>query len=287
MCIRDSFLILCFTLGGTSQLLLSYKLPIYLLSLCLIVFALTLPAQCKYTSVLSKTFILLLAFFMLHVSYLIPLPASIWALLPGRDIIKSGFEIIETPLPWLPLSLTPENTILACLHFLPAFAVWLTVIRSATYQEIRNSFTTIVWFGAFASIVGIVQLMLEGSSLYIYEISHFGSAVGFFSNSNHQATFLTMVLPFAFIMMLKTSSDRDFDEFKKMVTGLAFFIILLSGIMLTQSLAGYGLAIFVIGLSLIALRTSIHSKLKHAVILSAVFLPVSYTHLTLPTIYSV
>lgn len=256
------FLSLCLILGGTSQAVFGYKLTLYLISLAMLGLALSMPLKRPVNRLFTFPFLIFLAFFILHLLYLIPLYPNVWADLPGRQTIVNGFEVLGSSLPILPLSITPEKTLLTLLSFLPIFAVWVTVSLSASKKEIRNVFPTLLGVGAISVIIGFLQLATEGTSFYLYEISHFSSSVGFFSNSNHQAILLVMLLPFAIHYSLRTSRYEYREVFKRRAIGLSLIIVFLAGIMLTRSVAGY-ILVFISGLlSLLALKKTSSINIK-------------------------
>jgi len=266
----SAFLLLCLVLGGTSQALFSLKLPVYLLSLLMIGVALSLPMRRPFQSLFSLPFYVLILFFIGNIIYLIPLPVSLWTALPGRDIVVKGFDVLGASPPWLPISLTPEKTQISLLAFLPVIAIWLTVTISASKKEIKNTFASILFFGAFSVFLGFLQLTID-DAFYIYDVTHIGSLTGFFANSNHQAIFLVMILPFALYFTLKTSKYEGREALKRRTVGLSLIILFLVGIMLTRSIAGYILSGVTIALSLYTLRTVSFLDLKKLTAISAVF----------------
>lgn len=266
------FLAACFVLGGTSQAIFGFKTPLYLLSLALIGSVFSMRLKNPLGSLLTFPFIIFLTFFITHIISLIPLPSTIWSILPGRENIVKGFTILEAPLPWLPLSLTPEKTQLALLNFLPAFAIWFTVALSASEKELRNTFNCILFFSAISVFLGFLQLSIGNNVFYFYDVSHFGSATGFFSNSNHQAIFLVMALPFALHFGLKTSRFNDSEVFKRRAIGLTLIVLLFVGIMLTKSIAGYILAIMISIISLYTLKNVTSLNMKPILIIAIILI---------------
>src|SRR5262249_37950794 len=59
---------------------------------------------------------------------LIPLPLTVWTLLPGRDVIAETYALIGRPQPSSPITLTPDATWLGALALLPAVAIFISVL---------------------------------------------------------------------------------------------------------------------------------------------------------------
>ena len=129
------FLLLCFIFGGTSQDIVAPKLGLYLISLLAIGYCLTvLNRESKFWDLKSMNMILG-AFFIAHVVYLIPLPPGIWSHLPGRDFIVQGYQTLQVDLPWLPLSIAPEKTYFSLFDFLPPLALILMIGTCLLYTS--------------------------------------------------------------------------------------------------------------------------------------------------------
>ena len=140
------FLVLCLILGGTSQNIVTPKLPLYLYSLFMI--GISMSALNKNSRLWKLKPILLIwsLFFCVHILYLIPLPPSLWGSVGGREIITQGFELLETPLPWLPLSVTPEKTFFSLFDFLPTLAIILRMGTVVNGQEFSRALWTLGGF---------------------------------------------------------------------------------------------------------------------------------------------
>jgi O-antigen ligase len=93
----------------------------------------------------------------------------------------------------------------------------------------------------------------EVSSWYLYSETNEGRAVGFFANSDHMATLLVVTVPFlaAIVASAKSASMQRYSAIVAVVAGFA--IVVLVGLVLNGSLAGYGLALPVIAASALIL----------------------------------
>ncbi len=241
----SAFLILCLTLGGTSQDIVAPKLPLYILSLCVIAWGVIRIKNGDYIGKLKIPFLLLSLLFLASLLYLIPLPPSIWTTLPGRKNIVQGFELLSMAPPWLPLSVTPETTLFSMFDFLPPFALLMMVGVFASRREINLALRAVLIFAVFTVFLGVAQLSGLNESLYFYKFTNHGTAVGFFSNANHQASFLLMTLPIAAVISVNSVQKSLEDNFLTVLSMLAFFTLLI-GVFLTSSVAGYGLAVYVL-----------------------------------------
>lgn len=240
------FLVLCLILGGTSQDIVTPKLPLYLISLIFIAWSLIKLNRDSRLWKLKALVIFACVFILLNILYLIPLPPSLWTGLPGRDVIRVGYEALGMDLPWLPLSLTPEKTLFSMFDILPPLAMLLIIGVLASMRELRIAILIIVGFAVFTVLIGLFQISGISEYLYFYDFTNNTVAVGFFSNANHQASFLLMVLPFSLgssVMLSRTPRTNTGNSNIAFGLGAMALVIILIGIILTGSVAGYLLAV--------------------------------------------
>lgn len=133
--------------------------------------------------------------FILAGFHLIPLPPSIWQALPGRDIIVGVDAAVGIKDAWRPLTMTPTqgwNALFAL--FVPLAALLMAIQLSG--KNLRRLALPILILGALSGVIGIFQSAGDPhGALYFYRITNNGSAVGLFSNRNHQAVFLVTLFP--------------------------------------------------------------------------------------------
>ena len=67
---------------------------------------------------------------------LVPLPPSIWTALPNRQPSVEAFELLGKPVPWMPISVSPEATWLSALSLIPPIAIFLATLL-LSYRERR------------------------------------------------------------------------------------------------------------------------------------------------------
>jgi len=239
-------LVACVVLGGTAQSVLTYKLPLYIISLLFIGQVLSFGVR-EPLSKLTRTPIIISAiFFALFILNLIPLPPSIWTHFAGRSHIVDGFNAINTELPWLPISLTPEKTLFSLFDFIPIIAVILIMTLSANRGELKKSQFTIIALATFTALLGLLQTLAGPESFRLYENFTPGFGVGVFTNANHQATFLAMALPLALYITAHSEKNIGWHNDIKLsqIFGAFSTIIIIMGIFLSGSSAGYALLLF-------------------------------------------
>jgi O-antigen ligase len=175
---------------------------------------------------------------------LVPLPPAVWTHLGGRQFIADGFRDLGIPLPWLPVSLAPYQTINALLGAIPPMAVLLGLLRARGKQE---AVAALAILAATIAGIGLSALQLSsggGSSpFYLYPETNFGAGVGFFANANHMASLLLVAIPFLAALMASTRKLNIERYTAAMAVAIAAALLILVGLALNGSLAGYGLII--------------------------------------------
>lgn len=184
---------------------------------------------------LRTLLLLVVAFAVMLLLQLIPLPYPIWSALPGRRPIVEAFALAAAGTPWLPISLTPDTTIAALLSLLPATAMILAV-ANATHIGRRNAIACLLGVAILSVLLGCLQRAggVE-SPLYAYAFTNRGSAVGLFANRNHLGTLMLCALPF--VAALARHNPRIMPRVMAGIGGL----VIASGAILTGSRASVGL----------------------------------------------
>lgn len=173
---------------------------------------------------------------------LIPIPPGLWAQWPGHAAAAQGLKDAGIPIGWRAISLAPMMTAGHALALIPPFAIFLAALTLRERE--RTLLALIVIVGALLSLaIGAAQIAGDESSpLYFYDPTNLGSAVGLFSNRNHQAALLVACLPFA---ALWVQLGRNAGRFKVllMTAALAIFLITIIGLVIVKSRAGVFLLI--------------------------------------------
>ncbi len=179
-------------------------LGLQLASLTLIVLALWRPPALTRGEIIA---VAALALFPLV--YLIPLPLGLVGELPGRevylDVWRTAFG--EDGLPASArLSLVPPETAAAWLVILIPVGVFLAV-RSLAARQLTLLVGVLLAVTAVQAIIGLMQFGdSRDSPLYFgMDFTHFGSAVGTYTNRNHLAGLIEMALPITLALLFFTA----------------------------------------------------------------------------------
>lgn len=178
----------------------------------------------------------------LAVVHLVPLPASLWQSLPGREIIVEIDRAAGLDPIWRPLAMDPPAAQNAFWSLSVPFAALVLAVQLDAGAH-RRVLVAVMCMGLLSAIMAVFQLLGDPrSGLYLYRITNNGSAVGLFANRNHQAVFLSSLLPLAAAWI----STRPFyrsapssPSFKLPILGFLSLAVLLTVLILvTGSRAG-------------------------------------------------
>lgn len=140
-------------------------------------------------------FLLLGACIALPLIHLVPLPPGLWSSLPGREAMVEASQAAGLPLDWRPLSLVPTRTWNAFYSLLVPLAV-LVLLARVSVEDRARLLPLVLALGLIDAILSVLQLVgAPDGPLYFYRITNNGAAVGLFSNRNHNAIFLLLLLP--------------------------------------------------------------------------------------------
>jgi len=237
------YLLLCLLLGGASAAGFIANFMLQIASLPLIGWAIWQMVQERPSTQIRAPLGLLAIFLVIALLQLVPLPPALWTVLPGRSAVVQGYRLLGVPLPWLPLTLAPDVALSSILWLLPAFASLLGVVVLGAFRG-RGIATAIVAVTLASVAIGALQV-IGGSSAYLYRVTNYGVAVGFFANANHNATLLLVCMPFLAALqatLLKRSGSQRSASAIRLLVGAAYAIILV-GLLINSSLAGIGLGV--------------------------------------------
>ena len=172
---------------------------------------------------------------------------------PDRAEAASGLAQLGLDAGRLRLSLAPERSVIALLAFLAPLAGFCLIARLKWSRGAQMLKWSVPILGALSAVFGLVQIFLDSSGeYYLYEFTSKNLPAGFFSNVNHQASFLLMCLPF--IAVLASELYRDWEggdeETALALLLLVLFLLILTGIFGAGSVAGYLLLVPVLFLSI-------------------------------------
>lgn len=238
-----AYLFLCLVLGGSAQGVWQNAL-LQLLGVAIIAWAAATRLQEPLALPARHLLLIVLAAIAVVIVQLVPIPASMWAS-GARAPLAVSMRLLTDAVPATPLSLAPFATVAALLALIPAIAMFCATVALGAYRP--RLLAAALFAGALLGILlGALQVASSDpaqSAWYLYPDTNLGSAVGFFANSNHMATLLVTCLPFlaALLAAGRTAKLQQYSGLVGMVAGGAIVIVV--GIALNQSMAGYGLAL--------------------------------------------
>ncbi len=248
------YVILCLVLGGASREGAVANAVLQIIGIALILWAMldrTLPAmprEGRWLCWIGGGFVALI------LVQLVPLPPSLWAMLPGRTAIANGFDLMGMARPWAAISLSPDRTIISALGLIPPAAILCLMFKQPA-RGMRYLLPALTGFLILSVLLGVGQVLPQaGQALYPYERTNYGSMVGLFANANHMATLLLVMIPLgtAMVAMRGRVSFQSRDQMRLVVLAGSIGLIAI-GIFGTGSDAGKGLAIPVLIASLLLL----------------------------------
>jgi len=187
--------------------------------------------------------ILLAAAFALGLAQLAPVPPELWTAFAGREAVVQGYAAAGLPLPWLPMSLTPDQTRAAVMGLIPPTAVFAALLTLNARSRL--------WLAAVAVVCAIASMLLGmaqlaggvESPLRFYEVTDAHAAVGFFANRNHQGALLAVSLPLLAAVAVASPAQRGPQGALRAVLGFAVAGTLVVGVAAAMSRAGAILAV--------------------------------------------
>lgn len=189
--------------------------------------------------------LVILAWMLLALLQLVPLPNGLWSALPGRQTVAEAAALMGVEGQSRPLSLVPGrtwNTFFAL--FVPLAAIGMVAVQSPSYR--RMAIHVLVAAGLISAVVGVTQA-LAGGGIAFYQISHRGYPVGLFANKNHQAVLLLWLMITA-CFIAATTDPRRFSASAIAGGAMGALLVLFPLMILTGSRAG-----LVLGLPTLAL----------------------------------
>lgn len=180
---------------------------------------------------------------------LIPLPPQLWLSLPGHARYAEAVALAGGGA-WHPLSLSPNLTLNSLVALLVPLAA-LTGYAAIRPDQRASLLPALIVAGCASAILGVVQLSLGNDSFaYLYQVSHPWSPNGFFSNRNHQAALLAMLLPMLAVWVRMPAADAQRRR-TRFWTAILIGLFLVPVQLTTGSRAG--IALTLVGLAGVAL----------------------------------
>jgi O-antigen ligase len=250
--IAPAYLFICLLLGGSAQGIWQ-NMVLQLAGVAILAWAATAYVEEGLPSAAKPPLFLGAAGIAFVILQLVPVSPALWAH-GARSRIAEGFALLGRPVPPMPMSVTPYESLSTLLSFIPPLALFCAIARARAY---RPSWLAIALLaGTVAGILlGALQVSsaADASPWYLYQDTNRGAAVGFFANANHMATLLVIGLPFAAALAASGSSTSVQRHSAVVMILAAVALLLIVGIFLNHSLAGYALAVPVIAASTLIL----------------------------------
>lgn len=146
--------------------------------------------------------------------HLVPLPPSIWASLPGRDLAREAGEVAGIAQPWRPLSLIPWRGWNSLFAALVPLAALVLAIRCTARQ--REHLLKAVLILVAASMLWAIAQVASGyaSSLSLYRITNPASPTGLYANRNHFAALICSALPMLAFLAARDGGERGATQLR-------------------------------------------------------------------------
>jgi O-antigen ligase len=250
--VAPAYLFACLILGGSAQGIWQNML-LQLAGIAIIAWAAVDKGDAPISRSARQLLYLAILAIVIVALQLVPLPPSLWTNLGPRQAIAQGFRALGMAIPAEPISLAPASTLDSLLGIIPPLAIVAAMVRLKAYRPQWLAVALVA--GTLAGIaLGAAQVASSSGDVshwYLYEDTNPGRGVGFFANANHMASLLVLTIPFlgAMVAAGKTSSMQRYSAIVAVAAGLGIVIVV--GLALNRSLAGYGLALPVIAASVL------------------------------------
>ena len=230
-----------------------------LIGLVIIAWAAAAPDEGSLSRPAKLLLMLAVAAVAIVVLQAVPLPPELWGV-GSRSAIAEGYRVLGQRVPAAPVSLTPYESLTGLLCIIPPLAIFCAISRLNAYRP--SWLAAALLCGAIAGItLGTLQVVSSGSnsSRFLFRETNVGVGVGFFATANHMADLLVIALPFL-AATAAAGKGGNIQRYSSLLWVLAgILILLLVGIALNGSLAGYALAVPVLAASaLIVLPAGSH-----------------------------
>ena len=264
--IAPAYLFACLVLGGSAQGIWQNTL-LQLAGVAMIAWAAIDNGDQRIATPAAKLLLVAILAIAVIGLQMIPLPAAIWTNIGPRHAIANGFRVLGMQPPPEPLSLTPAAGLNSLLGIIPPLALAIAMVRLRAYRPLWLAVALVA--GTVAGIaLGALQVASSASGLsswYLYSETNEGRAVGFFANADHMATLLVVTIPFlaAIVASARNTIMQRYSAIVAVVAGFAIVVVV--GLALNGSLAGYGLSLPVIAASSLILLPT-RSRLRLVII---------------------
>lgn len=240
--VAPAYLFLCLILGGSAQGIWG-NFILHTVGLGIVTAAIWSRSRAKKR--MDRALMLIVAGLILWILVqLVPLPPTIWQIVPGRAFVADGDRLLGLGDVWRPISLSPFDTLAVLPTMIPPIAMMVAVFRFGDGSG--KSMAIAIALAAMAgTILGVAQSGGHDGRFYLYPVSNFGVPTGFFANGNHMASLLLCLIPFA-AALVEQGETQDQPTQKRwtaslLAAGLA--AVAVTGLALNRSLFGLALVV--------------------------------------------
>lgn len=253
-------------------------IPLLILELLALAMAGSLVLNSQKLSKIPKLYLgLLVGIFILPIIHLVPLPFSVWQLLPGHAPYAQSLIDLNSNFSTnlRSATLVPSLTEYSWLAILPPIMVFLFTL-TLSKEQLKTAVMVFLGMAVFQSILGLMQYGSGPESLLRFGDDS-SSGLGTYANRDHLAGFLEMALPLSLALLTSSignshATRQHARNIRQRLVSIAstylnqavvygcISIAILLGLIFTQSRTGNVLAMVVILLSTIAFSARIGGK---------------------------
>jgi O-antigen ligase len=171
----------------------------------------------------------------------LPIPFSLWASLPGRQLFVESFAVLGSKPGWLSLSLSSRNSMAAAMAFLPAVAAFFAAL-TIPHSDYPKLGYAVVGCAIGGLVIGLLQKSGgEASGLYFYGYAD-PVAKGTFGNRNFFASQLFTSIPFVAALAVSITQKYKLRQWLVAIFALVYMALLIAGLGAVGSRGGIVLA---------------------------------------------
>jgi O-antigen ligase len=230
--VMAALIVTCFLFGGAARgdvMSIVFLRPLCMVALAIGCWSLKWDHLGRY----KPLAILLAATMTLIVLHMIPLPPAIWHALPGRDLVAAVDRQAGLGEVWRPLSLSPLETRNALFSMIIPTAAFVLGVQ-LTGPALHRLVFFILAMVTVSALIGMLQILgPPNAPLYFYRITNNGSAVGLFSNRNHEAVLLAATFPLLAVLVRSRTGTKVLGRWTlwlaTAMTGLLLPLLLVTG----------------------------------------------------------
>jgi O-antigen ligase len=174
---------------------------------------------------------------LLCILHIVPLPLSIWQILPGRATLADANRVAGLGEVWRPLTMDTMNGWNALASLATPLALLLLGLQ-LNRDDLYRLLPLLLCLGGVSGLVGMLQVVGGPQGpLYLYNITNNSAAVGLFANRNHAAVLLASLFPM--LAVYASVSTGTFDQQSmRQFAAIAAGIVLVPLILVTGSRSG-------------------------------------------------